>query len=50
MVRDLYDEITARYSAPRDKWYVEPDFDETFVYEDDEITDGEDDGIDEEDI
>jgi len=39
---DLYDEMFGSDRFARDKWSTEPDFDETFVWEDDEPSDEDD--------
>ncbi len=43
-MRDLYDTlVTDRNRATRDKWAVEPDFDEIFEWESDDPTEVDDD-------
>jgi hypothetical protein len=42
-MRDLYDTlVTARETRVRDKWAIEPDFDEIFVWESDDPKENDD--------
>jgi hypothetical protein len=43
-MRDLFDTlVTDRETRVRDKWAVEPDFDDLFVWESDDPTESDDD-------